>query len=170
LNQPIGFRATGIYMDNQSIYAGIIPPLVDKLQPTGAVVGQVVPSSGAAMIGAFQTIQNQLGMIDGSLSLSATPLSGTGGAIAAGTIILSQTKLQIIYGLFGLNYSNLNSPYSGGIPQVGFPNVGMSFPQTQQAPCVSGIGISMTHFGTTLYGGRVYLYLNGSQHGDYLQF
>ena len=171
LNQPIGFQANGMYMDNQSIYAGMIP-YVDKFKP-GFKVGQVVPTVGGTVIGAYQPVQNQWGTLDGNMNLNTV-----GNGTANGTITLSRTKLQIIYGLFGLNYSSLSTPYTGGVPQTGFPSLGMPFnapgmTQTQlqqQAPCVSGIAISLSHYGTTLYGGRVYLYLNGSQHGDYLQF
>lgn len=183
INQPIGFQANGMYMDTQSIYAGVIPPYIDPHLPRGAVAGQVMTTPSATVLGAYQPVQNELGTIDGNITLNAMQTTGMtmgqmGNASGSGTIKLSLAKLQIIYGLFGLNYSNLNSPYSGGIPQAGFPSPGMAFntpgmTQTQlqqQVPCVSGIAISMSHYGTTLYYGRVYLYLNGQQHGDYLQF
>jgi hypothetical protein len=48
---------------------------------------------------------------------------------------------------------------------------GMTLTQIKaQTPCVSGLAISMGVVGNTLSNGRVYLYLNGLQHGDFLQF
>jgi len=179
LDQPIGFQATGIYMDSLSIYAGAIPSIIDKNQPLGATAGQVTLSTGGTVVGAYQPQQDQQNTLDGNISINITPTSSIQGqtapgmapmsnANASGTLTLSQSKLQIIYGLFGLNYGNQSTPYLGAVP---FNTPGMTQIQLQeQTPCASSIAISLNHYGTLLYGGRVYLYLNGKQRGDYLEF
>jgi hypothetical protein len=179
LNQPIGFQATNLSTDNfQSVFAGKVPS-VDTLIRGGGSFGQVTQSAGGtvAPVAGSRTIQTMANRIDGSFVMNIAAAARTGN----GVITLSPTKLSIIYGLFGLNYPNVSAPYTGSVPAYGFPTLGSTFntpgttpTQVQaQTPCVSGIAVSISFaslMGNYIDGGRVYLYLNGTQHGDYLQF
>ena len=187
---PIGptlaFQANQLYTDNfENIGAGTIP-MVDPLAP-GRQFGQVMPTLSAAvgaLPGAATVRTSPTGVHpDGSMvmNISEAGLTATGGYTTGnGIITFSSAKLSIIYGLFGLSYPSMGA-YAGAVPQNGFPNMGMSFntpgmtpAQLQaQSPCVSAMAISLSFAslaGNLIDGGRVYLYLNNTAHGDYLQF
>jgi hypothetical protein len=87
-----------------------------------------------------------------------------------GTLQLSYLVIQDIMARFAGN---------GGVPTVqnGYPNYygqqggNFWFPQPgQQQVCASGIAMNVGHYHTTVYGGQVYLYLNGTDHGYILYF
>ena len=182
LTQSIPFQAMNLSTDNfQSVYAGNVP-YVDTFVRGGGQFGQVVASPAGAIgtapgVVGVRTIQTMANRPDGSVVMNIAPTARTGN----GLITLSAAKLSIIYGLYGLNYPNVRTPYTGSVPSYGFPSLGMTFntpamtpAQIQaQSPCVSGIAISLSFallVGNYISGGRVYLYLNNTQHGDYLQF
>lgn len=51
--------------------------------------------------------------------------------------------------------TGIPSYYTNGIqPNAGLPNI-----------CISGIALNIGRYNTRLYGGQIYLYLNGSSHG-----
>jgi hypothetical protein len=117
---------------------------------------------------------------DGSLTMNIFPSIGTtfpmnysGMANATGTITISAQKLSVIYSQFGMSYPNTTLPYTGMTNTINF---GGSFyttgtgAYTTQQPCVSGVAISMTRTNNIFGAGRVYLYLNNTSKGVYLQF
>jgi hypothetical protein len=188
LTQPIGFQGTGLTADNQSVYGGYIPYASmspDPLVPSGGQYGRIVHSAGgvAGAMGGARTIMTQSGRPDGSIVMNVaeqgylpTASWPMGYATGNGVITISPAKLSIIYGLFGLSYSN-TSGMTGAYTQTGFPS-GISFMPPggvagQSAPCVSGVAVSLSYaslVNNQIDGGRVYLYLNGQAHGVYLQF
>lgn len=181
-NQPIGFQANNLYTDNfQSVYAGNVP-YIDTLVRGGGVFGQVTQTAGGAIgaVAGARTIQTMANRPDGSLIMNISSPGATTGMAGTGTgngvITISAAKMSIIYGLFGLSYPNTTVPYTGPTPQtgMGFYTPGMTPAQLQaQNPCVSGIAVSMSFaslVGNYIDGGRVYLYLNNTMHGMYLQF
>ncbi len=87
-----------------------------------------------------------------------------------GSVTLSQMSLydmSLAYGSFGFNQT-------GGIALGGIQgSVPGSFPMTGfggQSLCVSQMAINLGHWNQTLYGGNVFLYLNGTQNLYVLQF
>lgn len=166
INAPqIPFTANNIYFSSVNIRAGMIPG-------SGAV-GQVIVG-GAAVGGPYQRSG-----VDGVISMSITPTSSmypttypsisaypttgtnTGPTIASasGFVTISTiTQQDILYKFNGT--SGYNTYLPGVVPQTMATNY----------PCVSGIAIDVGHYYNTIYGGRVYLYLNNSQHGYALYF
>jgi hypothetical protein len=186
LNQPIGFQADGLFNDGiQTVVAGSIP-WVDKFAPNRQmgtvrhmVGGVVAPAAGV------RTIQTMPNRPDGSFMMNINTLGALSGrpgyGSGTGVFTISPIKLSIIYGLFGINYPNVTTPFNGSIPQAGFPSLATPFyspnmtaTQMQaQVPCVSSVAISLSYAGlvnNAISGGRVYLYLNNLGRGDYLQF
>lgn len=173
-NQPIGFSAQSAYFSSQFFLAGLIPPTANdpdlyNVLYTGGLgtmgsslqsgqIGVVSIGTGGAG-GIYQTLPNRP---DGSVSMTITPTTNTGYyslATATGTVTISAARLSTINSAYQTYYMTNYTNY------------------TQN--CVSGIAVSLSigngsMYGgsatSTLYAGRVYLYLNGQQHGIYLQF
>ncbi|MFZ9595876.1 MAG: hypothetical protein ACO3A2_07335 [Bdellovibrionia bacterium] len=190
LTQPIQFSATGMFSDPSTALAGAIPyndtlfygnriggaanQAFGTITPSGALI--TAPPAGAAL--SVSTAGSPTPRPDGSLTMNifpsvgtALPMNYTGLANATGTITISPQKLTVIYGLFGLSYPNTTTSYNGSLTNYfggSFLPTGGSF--TTQQPCVSGVSISMTRFNNVFGAGRVYLYLNNTRNGAYLQF
>ena len=87
-----------------------------------------------------------------------------------GTIMLSQLVVQDIMYHMGGSAPNLGQGYYPGYGNMGNGgNFWMNGGQQQQI-CASGIAMNVGHYNSTVYGGQVYLYLNGTQHGYILYF
>jgi len=185
ITSPVGFTASNIYFSWSSVIGGILPN-------NGQSVGQVIVG-GAAAGGPYQRSG-----VDGSISMNITPMNtaqptyGTsystgyyGGtatqtANATGIVTISpqvQQQIMMAYGgtsgsyypTYGTSYptsypSTYPSTYPGTMPMTQMPTMG------GQQVCVSGIAFNLGHYGTTLYGGNVFLYLNGTQRGYALYF
>jgi len=171
LNQPISFQAPSVTIDRtETLYAGLVPA-GDRLTASGQY-GQVIQSVGgvAAPLPGSQVVQTSpMGTHpDGTVLInlvSTLPIGGSGIGSANGRITISPAKLTVIYGLFGLSYPNIGSPYMGSMMGPALPLNGPGM-MNQQAPCVSGIALSLSVAslvpGNYIDGGRIYLYLNGS--------
>jgi hypothetical protein len=103
-------------------------------------VGQVV-LGGTPTKGPYQRFG-----VDGAITLNITQDSVA--ANASGYVQISPVTRQDI----------LNQVQMGGLPGK------------VDSVCVSGIAINVGHYNNTIYGGSVYLYLNGSSHGYALYF
>jgi hypothetical protein len=187
ITAQIPFTATNIYFDWANIVGGTIPQ-------SGQSVGQIVV--GGSPTGG----QYQRSGVDGTISMNIMPSQQVAGspyptyptgtypipgqystgygagynsklANAQGFVQISaQTQQDIMY---RVQMGQIQIPgYTGG---YGYPSGGYGYPYpqpgTQQTQiCVSQIAINVGHYYSTIYGGNVYLYLNGTQHGYVLYF
>ena len=191
INQAIPFTAQGIYFSYANIVGGYVP---GNQQPIGQVViggaaqgGQfsrnavdlnismnIIPNqvqyNGQYPTGYPNSIypgtvptgyQNpQYSGIPGYNTYGQTP----GLANATGVITINPATQQEIMAQFGgmttgtTGYPYTQNPYG----------TGTTYPYgTGQVPCVSGIAFNLGNYNGVLYGGFVWLYLNGTQHGVY---
>jgi hypothetical protein len=187
--QAIPFTISQMYFDSANLVAGRMPR-------TGQVVGQVMVAGGYAPQGYGSTFYRQ--GVDGTLQISVnqtnlgaysgSPYTGypysqqysqTAG-LRDGTGVLQinpQTLQDIQYQFSGGGYygsawgGQPATQYGASYPTQYYPNQFPQFTgQYQSQICVSGIAIEMGHYNQTLYGGNVYLYLNGSDHGYVIPF
>jgi hypothetical protein len=192
LAQSMGFSALGITAlagRSAPTIAGGNVPTGDTLVSPG-VYGQVSAYPGGmapktmGISGQTSVIQTSPSGVhpDGSvyMTLSTQQVFSQSQATVSGsgTITITPSKMSVIYGLLGLNYNYTGVPYSypGYSMQPGFglgttPMYGAGMTST---PTVCGIGMSLSI--NTLNnidyidGGKLYLYINGSSQGVYLQF
>ncbi|RYZ60722.1 MAG: hypothetical protein EOP09_20845 [Proteobacteria bacterium] len=83
--------------------------------------------------------------------------TGNQTATGQGIITLSSTAMQAI--LYKIQTGEL---------QIGVnPQIAMQQPQSI---CISGVALNVGHYTTTIYGGNVFLYLNGTSRGYIMQF
>ena len=113
------------------------------------------------------------------------PPNGPSQVSVTGVLMISgQTQQDLVYKLGGAQGGGFggggyggggygNSPgYGGGYNPYGQPGAApqpYGF-QQQQGPCVSGIALDLGHYNNLLYGGNVYVFVNGSSHGYALYF
>jgi hypothetical protein len=94
---------------------------------------------------------------------SPYPSTGMGQAQTAsvtGFLQLNPATVQDIAFKFSGGMGGYTQP--GYFPQPGYPQ--------QQQLCVSGIAMNLGHYYNYIYGGAVYLYLNGTNHGYVVPF
>ncbi|MGZ3696946.1 MAG: hypothetical protein ACXWP5_02535 [Bdellovibrionota bacterium] len=111
----------------------------------------------------------------------------TGGATMTGYVQPSQAVLQDIMYQNGYSYGSgypyggtygggtYGSPFGGSYPYSPYPTSPYPtspYPTAPAAPqiCVSGVAVDLGIYNSTLYGGKVYLYLNNTQHGYIMYF
>jgi hypothetical protein len=185
VSSQIPFTANGIYVDSANIVAGAVPG--------SQSVGQVA-IGGAMTGGPYQAACQSLptGCAYANLSMNIIPMNQTTTipypgyptgtypspypmpttglqsqmANASGILQITPGAQQDIMNKVAMNPSafGMSYPYTqpGMIPQPGYPQ------QTQV--CVSAIAMNMGHYNNAIYGGNVYIYLNGTQHGYVLSF
>jgi hypothetical protein len=156
INTQIGFNGANNEFSYTTIKAGTIPATTFGF---GGTHGTLTVGGGAAG-GPYQRSG-----VDGSINLNVIPLSG-----APGTTGSQLVSTNGVLSISALTQSDIMYHFTGsstGFPNGGFPNpgTGTGFPQNGQNICVSGIAIDLGHYGYTLYGGNVYLYIsvNGQQ-------
>ncbi len=152
ITQQIAFAGQNSYLSALRLVAGNVPN--EQAQGT---VGLGVGGGGGQYTDTG---------VDGTIMVSIQPMGGVNfapntlmaptRANIQGTVVINpQTQQDIIYRMGGMSGGMVSTqPY----PQ--------QYPQQQAVPCVSGIAID-TGFagGYSLYGTKVYLYLNGTSHG-----
>jgi len=189
--QQIGFNGTGVRFDWANIVGGAVP--------NSAPVGQITVTAGAAggpysrsgVDGTISLNAQQLGQAGNPQTgypqtgypQTGYPQQQSSTANIQGFVQISpQTQSDII---FQVQSGRIPIGNMGGgttvpqLPQPGMPGYNPYQPQQPYNPyqpqqqtqvCVSGIAINVGHYYNTIYGGNVYLYLNGTQRGYVLYF
>lgn len=183
INQPIGFGGTGIYFDWANIVGGMLPQSTQPMGSMGVINGY--PQQGG--IGQTYQRSGSDGMITMSVTSAQSPYgsapypgypSGTFPSPYGQQYPYTQPYQQQVQGLVNATGSIAISPLvqsdiifrTGGGVAPGYPTQ-PGYPAQGNVPCVSGIAINLGHYYSTIYGGYVYLFLNGSQqHGYALSF
>jgi hypothetical protein len=162
ITSPIGISGQSDYWDGINLLAGYIPQgTVGTLVVTGAASGGQFQRTGA----------------DGTLSLnvisqaaySGVPYSGYTGYSGYGTnygVSPTQVEIQGYLQLNSYAIQAIGSAYSYNP----YGSVYGSAYGTGTVPCVSNISMNMGTEGYTLYGGNVYLWINGSSSPVTIQF
>ncbi len=170
LTGQIGFTGQGIYVSYANIRGGQLPNA-----GSGPAGGQIL-LGGPGGSGPYQ-IQTYEGT---RVSMSIDPIGGQpypqqqyaggvqypqntsqnivvpGQASINGSITLSQLTLSdISYRMGGYQTQQTYNQYPQQYPQ--------QYPNSQANLCVTGMGIDIGHYGTRLYGGKFYLYMNNGQ-------
>ncbi len=192
LNMPIPFTATGAFLNSLVVKGGLIPmtlstsmqtmlpgyPLLGNgtldpwpldgptVNPYGAVI-----LGGTPMAGMMLTTPPR---VDGSLtmSVSSPALTSVGmmsGALVTGTVAAATGIIQVSPAKATLIAANNMS----SMQVFPFQMTGNTLPMmpAYSQPCVTMVAFSMSYVrGSVFDGGRVFLYLNGTMHGSYLQF
>jgi hypothetical protein len=158
---PVTFFGQGVMMSTAQIAGG--------LAPSGQMIGQIFVQGAGGVAGGQLSRQGS----DGTISMSVTmgnvmqqPWPTQGGVSVQGTLQLSQLAANDLMfkfqrGALPMGAGGMGMPGMPGMP--GFPGGG--FPQPgigMQNICVSHIGMQLGYYGTTIYGGQVWLYVNGS--------
>lgn len=161
----IPFMVTGGNLNSYVVKAGIIPYGLDSFPSGGVSSGTITPSFSSPALQLPGTVFASRAETDGGLLLNVTNY-GVGGYV-----YVSAAKATIIAGLYRISGTSL----MGGYPSSSYgfnmytpvitPGSNYGYSQV----CVSNIAFSMSHAGQVLNGGRVFLYLNGTAHGDYLE-
>ncbi len=184
LTAPIPFSAQNAFINGDVVKAGVIPPYLDpwpyENPPPGYENPALYNAYGTVMYGgllsgpmmtAYPTVLSYGGGLmitnrqeaDGTLQVNVTtsamtnPYAAYTGtpAFLSGMIYISPIKAALINATHG----------SGGMFTGAMPYF--------NSACVSAVSLSMsytyTRSGLTFNGGRVFLYLNGTAHGSYLQ-
>ena len=93
------------------------------------------------------------------------PEAGTDGEpIDVATIFLTNRECPFRCLMCDLWKNTLESPVVPGQIPGQIPG---QYGQYGQVPCVSGVAFNLGNYNGTLYGGFVWLYINGTQHGVY---
>ena len=175
LTAPIPFSAQNAFINADVIKAGVVPPGLDPYPLEGGTMPHGTVLYGGMLQGPAMTVNPMVQSLggglmitnrqeaDGTLRVSVTtaamgnPTAAITGAPAFmnGVIYVSPAKAAIINATHGTG-----SMFTGSMPYF-------------NSACVSAISLSMSYtysgYGLTFNGGRVFLYLNGTQHGSYLQ-
>lgn len=181
INTPqIGFQGQNVQFGIYNIRAGRVPYVGDFGQVVIGAGGMGGPyqrtgSDGTLSINVQQTPQMNPQYPNTGYPNTGYPSTTTGfnGPVnITGYLSINQLVQNDIIRQFG-GYSGLNAPLPNypntGYPNTGYPNTGYpntGYPNGQmQLPCVSSIAIDVGNYHGMLYGGKVYLYLNNTQHG-----
>lgn len=193
ISAQIPFTATNIYFDWANIVGGSIPQSgqsVGQVMVGGSPTGGQYYRSGVDGTISMNIVQSQQGFggtpyptyPQGAYPVpSQYPSYNTGYnnklANATGFLQISgQTQQDIMY---KVQLGQIQIPgFSGGYGQypMQYPNqypgqFPGQYPGAQQNQiCVSQIAFNVGHYYNTIYGGNVYIYLNGTQHGYILYF
>jgi len=196
VTQPFSFQMNGAYYDNYNIVGGQLPYTGSSIGQSGILgvggsfQGQFVGSNWAygtvtmalSSASAYNTgyYNSQYGVYSPYSGYPSNayynPYSAGGSinpnsVVAQGTIQVGAAMIQqIISDAQSYMYSYPGS-YSSGLNQGFF-----SYPGVQQnalgsgTPCVSQVAVNIGHSGYQLYGGQVFLYMNGTANGYVLKF
>jgi len=172
ITAPIPFSAQGGFNNGKTIKAGIIPPIpgIDPFpyEGVGNRFGTVLfggmasapalttPSAPMGLMTSYSALITNRQEADGTLQVSVSMNPTTGAtAFMSGMIAVSPAKAMIINATHGTG-----SMFTSTMPYF-------------NSACVSAISLSMSYvyngYGLTFNGGRVFLYLNGTAHGTWLQ-
>lgn len=184
ISSQIPFAVQGAYFDWANIVAGQVPM-------SGANAGQVITGAGG-MGGYGQQFMGQGS--DGAIQMNLTPGAyanmpyagypnqsmfgpqngypysgsyapyGYGGVSQGNNLVSGTGVLQ----LSSLVIQDILYKVQTGQIQIGLANNG--YPIQPQQICVSAIAMNVGHYYNLVYGGQVYLYLNGTAHGYVMQF
>ncbi len=194
INQPITFNAQNIYFGWANIVGGRVP--MSQQQVGTVVIGGGVTNGQYSRAGVDGTISMNInpsgaysqpypfnGYNQGANPYyynGAYPQGNTSSqmANAQGTITINPDRQRDILWKFG-NGNGINNTYfgfnTGYQPQNGYymyqPGYNQSMPAVNPGSvCVSQVAFDLGHYHSLIYGGRVFLFLNNSDHGYILYF
>jgi hypothetical protein len=194
VSSQIPFTANNMYFDWANIVAGAIPgsQSIGQVLVGGAATGGPYQRSGVDgtismnIIPVGQTTTTPYpGYPSGTFPSPYTmPTTGLQSqmANASGFLQISPATQQDIMNQVAMNPSayGVSYPYGTGYPNTGYPYTNYPYTQPGMIPqpgypqqtqvCVSAIAMNVGHYYNTIYGGNVYIYLNGTQHGYVLYF
>ncbi|MCC7440733.1 MAG: hypothetical protein IT285_03810 [Bdellovibrionales bacterium] len=187
IQSPVGFVGQNIHFDTYNLVGGQLPPI--DTWPT-KLVGQVgIGSGGIGNGGAMGSTALQAQSFDGTIQMTAfrlnqqtqpygqpynqpynpyqpNPYSYSTVGSVQGSLTLSPTTQQEI--MQSLGYNQYSQPYGQPYnPYNPYPTVPQ--PQIQQQACVSNVAFNLGYAGNRPYG-KVYIYLNRTQHGFVLMY
>ncbi len=184
ITAPIQFSAQGAFINATTVKAGIIPLGPNPALPIDPYARETLGRnvfgtvySGGMVPGATLMGQTNLRFpladtgVDGNIQIVVTPLAINNPAAAVnggpadlmGVVQVSPARAQVISMTNGSPF--MNSMFTG------MGGMGAMYGAT---PCVSSVAFSMSYAtvggALRLNGGKVFLYLNGTPHGAYLEF
>lgn len=179
ISGAIGFQGSNIYFDSANIIGGLIPNSQTQVGQMGVGSGggsgpyQRQAMDGTITMNVYNSQTQYPGQYPGQNPQypnqypTQQPQGPSQVANVSGTLYLSQaTQADIMYRFGGQGqYPQPYPTYPGQYPGQ-YPN---QYPQQQQV-CVSGIAMNLGHYNTYLYGGAVYLYINGTNRGYVVPF
>ena len=200
ITQPISFQINGAYFDSSNLVGGQIPQTGTSIGQFagigagGGIVGSYVGSNwtyGTVSMQINSMGAYQSGIYNSQYPSYQVPYSGypqyapnnpygsygsvnPNQAVVQGSIQISPSMINTIMSQMSpYGYGGYPSPYNTGMQQGLFAYPGVS-PQPLGAgggyPCVSQVAMNIGHSGFQLYGGQVFLYMNGTANGYVLQF
>lgn len=157
INQQIPITGNGIYFDWANIFGGQIP----NRQPIGQVVVGGSPVGG----------QFQRSGVDGMIALNIMPDNSGQSGFNGGQYGQGFQSTAAVTGMLQISPATQQDiMYKVQSGQIPIGNGGFNGGFNPGQICVSGIAFDLGHYYYTIYGGHVYLYLNGTQHGYVLYF
>jgi hypothetical protein len=170
LNAGIGFTGNGVYVSYANIRGGQLP--YGGMQTSGQVMVGGPGGSGPYTVQTYEG--TNVTMSVEPLNVQTYPQQPYGGYgvqypqnTPTNIVVPGQANINGRLTLSQLTISDIQYRLGGGMQIMG------GYPQTTQYPypgiqppvsnlCVTGLGIDVGHYGTRLYGGKFYLYFNGS--------